>query len=202
MRSALSKQQPPNNRKETIMRQILAILALLALGVTTATAADNRPEITSQTLEKYLKVLPGIVKLVDKADAGGNSGMEGLMGALKGSSLSTQFTNYLSKNGWKAEEFAGVHAAVAAATSYLMAKPELNKAQQAMATRQKEMMADPNIPDSVKQQMTSMMAQQGGGEAGLMGPLNDLVKDLSPSELKLLEANKDRIAKVYRGLRQ
>ena len=184
------------------MRQILAILVLLALGVTTSTAADNRPEITSQTLDKYLKVLPGIMELVDKADTGGPKGMEGLMGALKGSSLSTQFTNYLSKNGWKVDEFAGVHATVAAATSYLMAKPELSKAQQAMATRQKEMMADPNIPDSVKKQMQSMMAQQGGGEAGLMGPMHDLVKDLSPSELKLLEANKDRIAKVYQELRK
>jgi hypothetical protein len=181
---------------------MIAVLILLALCVTPATAADNRPEITSQTLDKYLKVLPGIVELVEKADTGGPKGLEGLMGAFKGSSLSAQFTNYLTKNGWKAEAFAGVHAAVAAATSYLMAKPELAKAQQAMATRQKEMMADPNIPESVKKQMQSMMAQQGGGKAALMGPMHELVKDLSPSELELLEANKDRIAKVYRELRK
>jgi hypothetical protein len=184
------------------MRPILAVLVLLALCGTTATAADNRPEITGQTLDKYLKVLPGIVDLVNKADTSGPNGMEGLMGALKGSSLSTQFSNYLSKNGWKVEEFAGVHAVVAAATSYLMAKPELSKAQQAMATKQKEMMADPNIPDSVKKQMQSMMDQQGGGEAGIMEPMQNLVKDLSPSELKLLEANKNRIVKVYRQLRK
>jgi hypothetical protein len=189
------------------MRKSLSTLFLFALLTSTATAADDRPEITSSTLDKYLKVLPGIVALVDKADTGAG-GMEGLMGALQGSSLSSQFTNYLSKNGWKVEEFAGVHAVVAAATSYLMAKPQLAKAQAEMAARQKEMMADPNIPDAVKQQMKSMMAQQGGGETGLggqagfMGPIQDLVKDLSPSELKVLESNKERIVKVYRGLRK
>jgi hypothetical protein len=184
------------------MRQIFAILTLLTLFATTVVAADDRPEITGRTLDKYLKVLPGIVALVNKADTSGSKGMDGLMGALKGSSLSSQFTNYLSKNGWKAEEFAGVHAVVAAATSYLMAKPQLDKAQQEMAARQKEMMADPNVPDSVKKQMQSMMAQQSGGQAGMMAPMQDLIKDLSPTELKLLETNKDRIVKVYRGLRK
>jgi hypothetical protein len=182
------------------MRAIFASLVLLTTLATTAVAADERPEITKGTLDKYLKVLPGIVALFNKADTG-NAGMEGLMGALQGSSLSTQFSNYLSKNGWKVEEFAGVHAAVAAATSYLMAKPEMAKAQQAMAAHQKEMMADPNIPESVKKQMQSMMAQQSGKQAGMMAPMQDLVKDLSPSELKLLEANKDRIVKIYEGLR-
>jgi hypothetical protein len=184
------------------MRQIFTLLVLIALSTAAAVAADNRPEITSQTLDKYLKVLPGIVKLVDEADTSGPKGMQGLMGALKGSSLSSQFSNYLTKNGWKVEEFAGVHAVVAAATSYLMAKPQMAKAQQEMASKQAQVMADPNIPDSVKQQMQSMMAQQGGGQTGLMGPMQNLVKDLSPAELKLLEANKDRIVKVYRGLRE
>jgi hypothetical protein len=186
------------------MRQIIAPLTLLALLATTAMAADSRPQITASTLDKYLKVLPGIVALVDKADAGTTGGadsVEGLMGALQGSTLSTQFTNYLSKNGWQVEEFAGVHAAVAAATSYLMAKPGLAEAQQAMAARQKEMMADPNIPDAVKKQMQSMMAQQGGGKAEFMAPMQDLVKEISPAEMKLIEANKDRIVKVYQGLR-
>lgn len=183
------------------MRQIFAILVLLALVATTAAAADNRPEITSQTLDKYLKVLPGIVNLVQKANPGETTGMAGLMGALKGSQLSSTLAGYLTKNGWDEKAFATVHAIVASATGYLMAKPQLSKAQQAMAAKQKEMMADPNIPDSVKQQMQSMTAQQGGQADGFMGPMQDLVKDLSPSELKVLEANKDRIVKVYRELR-
>ena len=182
------------------MRKILATLILLTLVATTALAGD-RPEITSTTLDKYLKVLPGMVDLIKKAQSGGGDGMEGLMAALQGSQISNQVTNYLSKNGWKAEEFAGVHAVVASATSYLMAKPQLEKAQKEMAAKQKEMMADPSMPDSVKQQMKSMMAQQGGA-AGYMGQMQELVKDLSPSELKLLESNKDKIIKVYRGLRK
>ncbi|MEJ2640520.1 MAG: hypothetical protein P8010_13180 [Desulfosarcinaceae bacterium] len=184
------------------MRQIFAILVLLALFATTAAAADDRPEITSQTIGKYLKVLPGIVNLVQKANPGESTGMEGLMGALKGSQLSTTLAGYLAKNGWDEKEFATVHAIVASATSYLIAKPQLSKAQQAMAAKQKEMMADPNIPDSVKQQMQSMTAQHSGQEDGLMGPMQNLVKDLSPSELEVLEANKDRIVKVYQGLRK
>jgi hypothetical protein len=187
------------------MRQIISALILIVVLATTAMAADKRPQITASTLDKYLKVLPGIAALVDKADAGATDGansVEGLMGALQGSTLSTQFTDYLSKNGWEVEEFAGVHAVVAAATSYLMAKPGLANAQQAMAARQKEMMADPNIPDSVKKQMQSMMAQQSGGTAGLMAPMQDLVKEISPSEMKLIEANKDRIVEVYKGLRK
>jgi hypothetical protein len=187
------------------MRPLISTLTLIALLATTAMAAENRPEITSSTLDKYLKVLPGIVALVKKSDRGaelveGAKGIEGLMGLFQGSSLNTTITDYLAKNGFKVEEFAGIHAGVAGATSYLMAKPELAKAQQAMAARQKEMMADPNIPDAVKQQMQAMMAQQSGGEAGIMGPIQELIKDLSPSELKLIEANKDRIVKVYDGL--
>lgn len=190
------------------MKQIISSLTLLVLFTTTAIAADNRPEITSSTLDKYLKVLPGIVALFQKADTGESTGMEGLMGALQGSQLSSMFTSYLSKNGWTAEEFAGVHGVIASATSYLVAKPELAKAQKQMAAKKKEMMADPNIPEAVKKQMLTMMEQQSGGktgsggETGFMGQMEDVVKDLSPSELKLLEANKDRIMKVYRGLRQ
>lgn len=183
------------------MRKILATLILLALVATSVSAAGDRPEITSSTLDKYLKVLPGIVSLIQKAQSGGSGGVEGLMAALQGSQVSNQMTAYLSKNGWKTEEFAGVHAVVASATSYLMAKPQLEKAQKEMAAKQKEMMADPSLPDSVKQQMKSMMAQQGA-QAGYMGQMEELVKDLSPSELKLLESNKDKIIKVYRGLRQ
>jgi hypothetical protein len=191
------------------MRRIfISTLTLLVLFTAAAMAADNRPEITSSTLDKYLKVLPGIVALFQKADTSGSTGMEGLTGALQGSQLSSKLTSYLSKNGWKAEEFAGVHGIVTSATSYLVAKPELAKAQKQMAAKKKEMMADPNIPEAVKKQMLTMMEQQGGGNTGsggntgFMGQMEDVVKDLSPSELKLLEANKDRIIKVYKGLRK
>ena len=189
-------------------RIIIATLALICLCATTATAADDRPEITSSTLDNYLTVLPGIVALFQKADTGGASGMEGLMGALEGSQLSSMLTSYLSENGWTAEEFAGVHGVIASATSYLVAKPELAKAQQQMAAQKKELMADPNIPDAVKKQMVTLMEQQiggvtdAGGKTGFMGQMEDVVKGLSPSELKLIDANKDRIIQVYRGLRQ
>jgi hypothetical protein len=54
----------------------------------------------------------------------------------------------------------------------------------------------------VKQQMQAMMAQQSGGEGGIMGPIQELIKDISPSELKLIEANRDRIVEIYEGLRK
>ena len=93
-------------------------------------------------------------------------------------------------------------AAVAAATSYLMAGPEMAKAQQGLQAQYKEMLADPNVPDSVKQQIQAMMAQQGGGQTAFMAPMQELIKDISPSEMKLIEANLDRIVEVYQGLRK
>lgn len=184
------------------MRKIISILILTALIASPAMGADARPEITSSTLDKYLKVLPGFVALFQNADSGGAKGMDGLMGALQGSQLSSKLTSYLAKNGWKADEFAGVHGIVTSATSYLVAKPELAKAQKQMAAQKKEMMADPNIPESVKNQMVAMMEQQAGGQGSFMGQMEEVVKDLSPSELKLLEDNKDRIVNVYKGLRK
>ncbi|MDJ0784713.1 MAG: hypothetical protein QNJ22_22305 [Desulfosarcinaceae bacterium] len=176
--------------------RLLTVLTV-CLAVTAVHAQDNRPLLTSGTLDRYLKILPDLAAMA-KADA--NTFDMRNMDAIKGSQLEGKFAQYLQKNGWKMEEFVWISHKISSGIGYLMAKPEMEKLRAELMAQKQEIMSDPDMPEATKQQMLAMMDQQSGGPGALMARLDAVTKELTPSELKLLEANKERIITVYRGI--